>query len=49
MANSTSSNSRIALFQRTEVRRTLHNNAWWFVIADVVATTLAPVENCRHH
>jgi hypothetical protein len=32
----------IALFQRTEVRHTLHNNEWWFVIADVVAalTTL---------
>lgn len=29
--------TRIALFQRKEVRRTLHNNEWWFVIADVVA------------
>ena len=29
--------TRIAIFQRKEVRRTLHNNAWWFVIADVVA------------
>ncbi len=29
--------SRIAVFQRKEVRRTLHNNEWWFVIADVVA------------
>ena len=27
----------IAIFQRKEVRRTLHNNEWWFVIADVVA------------
>ena len=27
----------IAVFQRKEVRRTLHNNEWWFVIADVVA------------
>ena len=29
--------TRIALFQRKEVRRTIHNNEWWFVITDVVA------------
>ena len=29
--------TRIAVFQRKEVRRTLHNNEWWFVITDVVA------------
>ena len=29
--------TRIALFQRREVRRTIHNNEWWFVISDVVA------------
>jgi prophage antirepressor-like protein len=29
--------TRIAIFQRKEVRRTLHNNEWWFVIADVMA------------
>ncbi|HXF39615.1 MAG TPA: Bro-N domain-containing protein [Blastocatellia bacterium] len=29
--------TRIALFQRKEVRRVIHNNEWWFVIADVVA------------
>ena len=28
---------RIALFQRKEVRRVIHNNEWWFVITDVVA------------
>lgn len=28
---------RIALFQKSEVRRTIHNNEWWFVITDVVA------------
>jgi hypothetical protein len=28
---------RIALFQRKQVRRTIHNNEWWFVITDVVA------------
>ena len=29
--------TRIALFQRKQVRRTIHNNEWWFVIADAVA------------
>ena len=28
---------RIALFQRKEIRRTIHNNEWWFVVVDVVA------------
>ena len=28
--------TRIALFQRKEVRRTIHNNEWWFVVNDVV-------------
>jgi hypothetical protein len=28
---------RIALFQRKEIRRVIHNNEWWFVITDIVA------------
>lgn len=28
---------RIALFQKREVRRTIHNGEWWFVISDVVS------------
>ena len=28
---------RIALFQRKEIRRVIHDNEWWFVITDVVA------------
>ena len=28
--------TRIALFQRKQVRRTIHNNEWWFVITDVI-------------
>ncbi len=28
--------TRIALFQRREVRRVIHNNEWWFVVEDVV-------------
>jgi DNA-damage-inducible protein D len=27
----------IALFQGKEVRKTIHNNEWWFVVADIVA------------
>ncbi|MBU4198993.1 MAG: Bro-N domain-containing protein [Verrucomicrobia bacterium] len=29
--------THIALFQRKEIRRTTHNNEWWFVVVDVVA------------
>ena len=29
--------TKIALFQRKEIRKTLHGNEWWFVITDVVA------------
>jgi DNA-damage-inducible protein D len=29
--------SRVALFQSREIRRTLHNDEWWFVITDIVA------------
>ena len=27
---------RIALFQKREIRRIIHNNEWWFVVEDVV-------------
>ena len=36
--------TRIALFQRKEVRRTIHNNEWWFAIADVVAVLTDSVD-----
>lgn len=29
--------TRIALFQKKEVRKTIHHNEWWFVVVDVVA------------
>lgn len=29
-------NTKIALFKGKEIRKTLHNDEWWFVIADVV-------------
>ena len=31
------SEARVALFQSREIRRTLHNDEWWFVITDIVA------------
>lgn len=35
---------RIALFQRKEIRRIIHNNEWWFVITDVVAALTDSVD-----
>jgi DNA-damage-inducible protein D len=29
--------TRLALFQRKEIRRAIHNKEWWFVITDVIA------------
>ena len=29
--------TRLALFQRKEIRRAIHNNEWWFVITDIVS------------
>ena len=28
--------TRIALFQKKEIRKTIHENEWWFVVEDVV-------------
>ena len=36
--------TRIALFQRKEVRRAIHNNEWWFVITDVVTALTDSVD-----
>jgi DNA-damage-inducible protein D len=29
--------TRVALFQRREIRRVLHNDEWWFAITDIIA------------
>ena len=29
--------TRAAVFQKREIRRTFHNNEWWFVITDIIA------------
>ena len=36
--------TRIAVFQRREIRRTIHNDEWWFVITDVVAALTDSVD-----
>ena len=36
--------TRIALFQHEEIRRTIHNNEWWFVITDVVGALTDSVD-----
>jgi hypothetical protein len=37
MANELVPTTKIAVFRKKEIRKTLHNNEWWFVIRDVVA------------
>ena len=32
-----SPNTQIALFRGKQIRKTLHNDEWWFVVNDVVA------------
>lgn len=29
--------NKIAIFQKKEIRKILHDNEWWFVINDVIA------------
>ena len=29
--------TRVAVFQKREIRRTFYNNEWWFVITDIIA------------
>jgi hypothetical protein len=37
MANELIPTTKIAVFRKKEIRKTIHNNQWWFVIIDVVA------------
>jgi prophage antirepressor-like protein len=42
-----SAETRIALFKGKEIRKAIHNNEWWFVINDIIATladSLAPAQ-----
>ena len=32
------SDTKIALFKGKKIRKTIHNNEWWFVINDIIET-----------
>jgi DNA-damage-inducible protein D len=32
--------SKLVVFKGKEIRRTLHNNEWWFVVEDVVSALI---------
>jgi DNA-damage-inducible protein D len=36
--------TKIAIFRGKEIRKTLHNNAWWFVVVDVVSVLTDSVD-----
>jgi DNA-damage-inducible protein D len=36
--------TRVALFQQKEIRKTIHKNEWWFVVTDVVAALTDSVD-----
>jgi len=36
--------TKIAVFMKKEIRKTIHNNEWWFVIVDIVAALTNSVQ-----
>lgn len=36
--------AKLVVFQNKEIRRTLHNNEWWFAIVDVVAALIDSID-----
>ena len=40
MTNELISTTKIAVFRKKKIRKTIHNNKWWFVIKDVVAALM---------
>lgn len=36
--------TKIAIFQKKEIRKTIHNNEWWFSVADVIEALTDTVE-----
>ena len=38
------SDTKIAIFRNKEIRKTIHNNEWWFVIVDVIAVLTDSVQ-----
>jgi DNA-damage-inducible protein D len=38
------SDSRVAVFKGKEIRKTIHNNEWWFSVADVISVLTDSVD-----
>ena len=36
--------TKIAIFRKREIRKTIHSNEWWFVVNDVVAALTDSVQ-----
>lgn len=37
MSNEIETSSKIAFFKGKQIRKTIHNNEWWFVINDIIS------------
>ena len=44
MTDELNTTTKIAVFRNKEIRKTIHNNQWWFVIVDVVAVLTDSVQ-----
>ena len=40
--------TKIALFEGKKIRKTLHNNEWWFVIIDVIIALTDSVQPAQN-
>jgi prophage antirepressor-like protein len=36
--------TKIAIFRKKEIRKTIHKNEWWFVVVDVIAALTDSVQ-----
>lgn len=37
MSNEIVTTSKIAIFKGRQIRKTIHNNEWWFVVNDIIS------------
>ncbi|MSR77717.1 MAG: phage antirepressor protein [Candidatus Omnitrophica bacterium] len=44
MTNESTPSTKIAIFRNKEIRKTIHQNEWWFVIVDVIAVLTDSVQ-----
>jgi prophage antirepressor-like protein len=47
--NKETKTTKIAIFQKKEIRKTIYNTEWWFVIEDVIAALTDSVQPKRIH